>query len=83
MKILLALTLPLFAVVMNAQTPPPQVTFSGDPKSPIASGVGVPAGRAYFWTSGTVPSVINKDGDVDPREVRRHLHAGCELPEEH
>jgi enamine deaminase RidA (YjgF/YER057c/UK114 family) len=62
MKSLAALAVPLFALVVNAQTPPPQVTFSGDPKGSIASGVGVPAGRAYFWTSGTVPTVINKDG---------------------
>src|SRR4249919_2159527 len=62
MKTLAALAIPFFALVMNAQTPPPEVNFSGDPKSPIASGVGVPAGRAYFWTSGTVPTVINKDG---------------------
>lgn len=41
---------------------PAEVTFSGDPKSAIASGVGVPAGRAYYWTSGTVPAVINRNG---------------------
>src|SRR5471032_2773449 len=62
MKSLAALALPFFALVVNAQTPPPQVTFSGDAKALIASGVGVPAGRAYFWTSGTVPTLINKDG---------------------
>jgi enamine deaminase RidA (YjgF/YER057c/UK114 family) len=61
MKILAALAIPLFAFVVNAQTPPAQVIFSGDANSPIASGVGVPAGRAYFWTSGTVPSAINQD----------------------
>ncbi len=61
MKILAALALPLFAVSMHAQTSPAQVILPGDAKSSIASGVGVPAGRAYFWTSGTVPSVINKD----------------------
>ena len=41
---------------------PAGVVFSGAATSPIASGVGVPAGRAYYWTSGTVPSVVNKDG---------------------
>lgn len=41
---------------------PTGVIFTGDASSPIASGVGVPAGRAYFWTSGTVPSLIKKDG---------------------
>ncbi len=61
MKILAAFALSLFAVVVHAQTPPAQIILPGDAKSPIASGVGVPTGRAYFWTSGTVPSVINKD----------------------
>ncbi|MBM3853702.1 MAG: hypothetical protein FJ399_11185 [Verrucomicrobia bacterium] len=41
---------------------PAEVRFSADPKSAIASGVGVPAGRAYFWTSGTVPAVIDRNG---------------------
>lgn len=41
---------------------PAQVTFTGDASSPISSGVGVPAGRAYYWTSGTVPALIKKDG---------------------
>jgi enamine deaminase RidA (YjgF/YER057c/UK114 family) len=40
---------------------PAGVVFSGDPASPISSGVGVPAGRAYFWTSGTGASVIKKE----------------------
>ena len=41
---------------------PAAVTFSGDAASSIASGVGVPAGRAYYWTSGTVPSAVKRDG---------------------
>ena len=41
---------------------PAGVVFSGAATSPIASGVGVPAGRAYYWTSGTVPSAIKPDG---------------------
>ncbi len=41
---------------------PADVTFTGDPSWSIASGVALPAGRSVFWTSGTVPSVINKDG---------------------
>ena len=41
---------------------PAGVTFTGDPTSSIASGVGVPAGRAYFWTSGTGAPVIKKEG---------------------
>lgn len=61
MKILVASALFLFALVVNAQTPPPQILFTGEAAGSIASGVGVPAGRAYFWTSGTVPTAINKD----------------------
>ena len=62
MKSLAAIAILIFVSTVKAQTPPSVVTFLGDPKSPIASGVGIPAGRAYFCTSGTVPSVINKDG---------------------
>jgi enamine deaminase RidA (YjgF/YER057c/UK114 family) len=42
--------------------PPAAVVLTGDAAAPIASGVGVPAGRAYFWTSGTGATVIKKDG---------------------
>ena len=41
---------------------PAEVRFTGDPSWPIASGVALPAGRAVFWTSGTVPAQLNKDG---------------------
>ncbi len=41
---------------------PSAVLFTGDASSSIASGVAVPAGRAYFWTSGTVPSQIKREG---------------------
>lgn len=61
MKILVAPALFLFALVTSAQTPPTQIFFPGEASSSIASGVGVPASRAYFWTSGTVSTVINKD----------------------
>ena len=40
---------------------PTGVTFTGTPTGAISSGVGVPAGRAYFWTSGTGAPAINKD----------------------
>jgi enamine deaminase RidA (YjgF/YER057c/UK114 family) len=43
--------------------PPGGVVFTGgEGPSPISSGVGVPAGRAYFWTSGTGAPVIKKEG---------------------
>ena len=50
-----------FAGLAQAQ-PPVGVVFTGDPASPISSGVGLPAGRAYFWTSGAGATVIKKDG---------------------
>ncbi len=55
----------LFAlsVALARAEPPAAVTFTGgDGPSPISSGVGVPAGRAYFWTSGTGAPQIKKDG---------------------
>lgn len=36
--------------------------FYGSPTSSIASGVIVPEGAAYLYTSGTVPPVINRNG---------------------
>jgi enamine deaminase RidA (YjgF/YER057c/UK114 family) len=42
--------------------PPAAISLPGDAKSPIAAGVALPAGRALFWTSGTVPAPLNKDG---------------------
>ncbi len=41
---------------------PASVVFTGEATSSIASGVVIPAGRATFSTSGTVPSMIKKDG---------------------
>jgi enamine deaminase RidA (YjgF/YER057c/UK114 family) len=41
--------------------PPASVVFTGEATPPFASGVGVPAGRAYFWTSGTGAPVIKKE----------------------
>jgi enamine deaminase RidA (YjgF/YER057c/UK114 family) len=40
---------------------PDQVTFYGNPRSPISGGVVIPANRAYLWTSGTVPSVADRE----------------------
>ena len=41
--------------------PPSQVTFYGSPQAAIASGVVIPADRAFVWTSGTTPSVAKTD----------------------
>ena len=49
------------ALLVRAEAPH-DIAFQGESTSPIAGGVGVPAGRAYFWTSGTVPSAIKADG---------------------
>jgi enamine deaminase RidA (YjgF/YER057c/UK114 family) len=51
-----------FALPSFAAEEPTAVTFTGEAASSIASGVAVPAGSAYFWTSGTVPAVVKKDG---------------------
>ncbi|MEW5918915.1 MAG: RidA family protein [Gemmatimonadota bacterium] len=48
-------------VAQTTQAPPSVVTFSGSPRSPISSNVAVPANKAYFWTSGTVPSVADEN----------------------
>lgn len=45
-----------------------EIAFYGGPQSSIASGVVVPAGRAYLWTSGTVPSAANPNAKSGTRE---------------
>ncbi|WP_152399777.1 RidA family protein [Paenibacillus cellulositrophicus] len=40
----------------------PAPVFYGSPSSSISSGVVVPEGASYLFTSGTVPPVLNKDG---------------------
>ena len=59
---LLACSCCLIAVqeVAAAGEVPADVTFSGPASSPIASTVAVPAGRAWFLTSGTVPPVADE-----------------------
>lgn len=52
----------LFLDPVVRAAPPTEIKLPGDAKSPIAAGVALPAGRAMFWTSGTVPMVINKTG---------------------
>ena len=55
-------------VTGSSARPPESVIFSGSPQSPISSGVAVPANRAYYWTSGTVPSVIDASAPAGSRE---------------
>jgi enamine deaminase RidA (YjgF/YER057c/UK114 family) len=58
------LSLVLLSSLALRAAPPAEVTFTGDAAWSIASGVALPAGRAVFWTSGTVPNTINKDGQT-------------------
>ncbi|MBB6673618.1 RidA family protein [Cohnella nanjingensis] len=39
-----------------------KVTYFGAETSSISSAVAIPKGTASFWTSGTVPPVLDKDG---------------------
>jgi enamine deaminase RidA (YjgF/YER057c/UK114 family) len=48
--------------------PPEKVIFYGSPTSPISSAVAVPEDQAYYWTSGTVPPVINPDAPPRTRD---------------
>jgi enamine deaminase RidA (YjgF/YER057c/UK114 family) len=43
------------------------VTFFGSPESSISAAVMLPPGRALYWTSGTVPPVVDED---QPRDAR-------------
>lgn len=52
--------LTMMTVLRAAGAPPEDVTFSGPSNSPISAAVAVPAGRALFLTSGTVPPVADE-----------------------
>lgn len=55
-------------VTGSSTRPPETVVFSGSAKSPISSGVAVPANRAYYWTSGIAPSVLDASAPAGSRE---------------
>ena len=59
MRSLFALGFLIGTTVSAAAQAPTSVTFSGSPRSPISSSVAIPANKAYFWTSGTVPSLAD------------------------
>ena len=40
--------------------PPAEVAFSGPASAPISAAVAVPAGRAFFFTSGTPPPALDE-----------------------
>lgn len=52
------------SVQTEQQTPAagPAPEFYGNPTSTISSGVIIPEGSAYLYTSGTVPPLLNKNG---------------------
>lgn len=56
------LSLLFLAAAATGAAAPTEVEFTGEAAWSIASGVALPAGRAVFWTSGTVPDQISKDG---------------------
>jgi enamine deaminase RidA (YjgF/YER057c/UK114 family) len=45
-----------------------QVVFYGNPAAPISSGVVIPPGRTWVWTSGTTPAVLKADAAPGSRE---------------
>lgn len=58
----------LFAVpTAGAQGPPAKVDFMGGANSPISSTVAIPAGAAVVWTSGTVPSMADRNAPAGSR----------------
>lgn len=52
----------------RAEPPPADVRFFGEASSPISSAVALPAGRALFFTSGTVPPVFDDKAAPGARE---------------
>lgn len=56
------------ATAQQATAPDSVVYYGLTPRSAIAGGVVIPAGRAMVWTSGTVPPVFNERADSGTRE---------------
>ena len=56
----------LFAFPAFAQSASPQ--YFGNPNSSISSGVMIPAGSTFFWTSGTGPATVNRDAPAGSTE---------------
>ena len=50
----------VLAASFASGAPPEDVTFSGPSNAPISAAVALPAGRALFLTSGTVPPVADE-----------------------
>lgn len=56
------------AFAQSGTKAPDQVTFYGNPNSSISSGVVIPPGLAFVWTSGTTPAMVNRDAPAGSRE---------------
>ena len=56
------------AVAQEPATAPEEIAFYGNPSSPISGGVVIPPGRAWVWTSGTVPAVADQNAERGSRE---------------
>jgi enamine deaminase RidA (YjgF/YER057c/UK114 family) len=65
---LILIALLLVKSVCHAQSSEEQVTFKGNPKSPISSSVVVPAGKKYYFSSGSTAPVADSTATEGTRE---------------
>jgi enamine deaminase RidA (YjgF/YER057c/UK114 family) len=56
------------AVKGSPDNAPDKIIFTGTGQGPISSGVVVPANRAYYWTSGIAPAVLDASAPAGSRE---------------
>jgi enamine deaminase RidA (YjgF/YER057c/UK114 family) len=71
LALLLCLVVPpatMMPLHSHAEPPPSEVRFFGETSSPISSAVAIPAGRACYFTSGTVPPVLDDKAAPGSRE---------------
>lgn len=58
----------LYLIENGSAIAPNRVQFYGSPRSSIASAVAVPENQSYFWTSGTVPPILDRNAPIGTRE---------------
>lgn len=70
MKKLYLILFPLLFVtpICHAQSSGEEVTFKGNPKSPISSSVVVPAGKKYYFSSGSTAPIADSTAAEGTRE---------------
>jgi enamine deaminase RidA (YjgF/YER057c/UK114 family) len=68
MKTSIAAAILFLMVSVRAQEAAAQVTFYGNPNAAISSGVVIPPGRGFVWTSGTTPAVADANAKPGSRE---------------